>query len=303
MSNSNSSIMSFPSRGEWGKASWRGNCSGHVYRTLFEQILVGLADPVFIDPMMGSGTSIDVCKDMNIRAHGLDLHMGFNALRDSILERTGEPGNLVLSHPPYGGQIKYSGEVWGETPHPDDLSHCVDDEDFHNKLAYCVLNQRDATVDGGYYGVIIGDWRRRGNYTSYQAELIARMPSDELAGVLIKAQHNTMSSFKKYAGKTALPFITHEYIVLFAKKARTVLDVLAITAREAHARLQGTWRNVVKLVLMKLGGSAPLQKIYEAVSAATDKVASNPNWQAKVRQTLQLHAEFARSERGVWALA
>ncbi|MFP3637469.1 hypothetical protein [Paraburkholderia sp. SIMBA_054] len=300
-----SSIMSFPERGPWGKASWRGNCSGYVYKSLFEQILVGRADPVFIDPMMGSGTSVEVAREMNIRAYGLDLHQGFDVLQHSILERTGEPGDLVLSHPPYGAQIVYSGagNVWGNEAHPNDLSRCADDEEFNTKLAFAVLNQRDATKEGGYYGVIIGDWRRQGKYTSYQAELIARMPADELAGVLIKAQHNTMSSFKKYNGKTALPFISHEYIVLLQRKLRTIIAVLGATARQAQSRLQGTWRNVVKLVLMKLGGSAPLPAIYAAVASSTDKIASNPNWQAKVRQTLQLHSEFAPKERGVWALA
>jgi hypothetical protein len=41
-------------------------------------------------------------------------------------------------------------------------------------------NQRHATRPGGYYGVIIGDVRRGGVYSSYQAELITRMPKKEL---------------------------------------------------------------------------------------------------------------------------
>jgi hypothetical protein len=299
------SILSFPERGKWGKSSWRGNCSGYVYKDLFERLLVGLADPVFIDPMMGSGTSVEVAQEMNIRAYGLDLHQGFNALRHSILDRTGEPGHLVLSHPPYAGQVKYSGKgnVWGTEVHPDDLSHCIDDEDFHSKLQLVMLNQREATLPGHYYGTIIGDWRRQGQYTSYQAEVIARMPADELAGVLIKQQFNTTSARKTYKGKMALPFIEHEYVILFRRASRTVLAVLGVVAKQAHARLQGTWRNVVKLVLMQLGGQAPLQKIYEAVAKSTDKVTSNCHWQEKVRQTLQLCPEFVSSERGIWGLA
>jgi hypothetical protein len=254
---------------------------------------------------MGSGTSVEVAQEMNIRAYGLDLHQGFNALRHSILDRTGEPGHLVLSHPPYAGQVKYSGKgnVWGTEVHPDDLSHCIDDEDFHSKLQLVMLNQREATLPGHYYGTIIGDWRRQGQYTSYQAEVIARMPADELAGVLIKQQFNTTSARKAYKGKMALPFIEHEYVILFRRASRTVLAVLGVVAKQAHARLQGTWRNVVKLVLMQLGGQAPLQKIYEAVAKSTDKVASNCHWQEKVRQTLQLCPEFVSSERGIWGLA
>ena len=103
------SILSFPDRGPWGKSSWRGNCSGHIYKSLFEQ----LKPAVFVDPMVGGGTSVEVAREMGIQAHGLDLHSGFNVLRDSILAKVGKPADLVVSHPPYGAMIVYSGNVWG----------------------------------------------------------------------------------------------------------------------------------------------------------------------------------------------
>lgn len=188
------SILSFPDRGPWGKASWRGNCSGYVYKDLYEKIRPSLV----VDPMCGGGTSVDVARDMGIEAVGLDLHAGFNILRESILQRVGKPADLCISHPPYGGCILYSGNVWGEA-HPDDLSRCIDDADFHEKLHVALINQREATMGGGYYATIIGDWRRSGAYTSYQSEILARMPSSELAAVLIKQQHNTVSDGRQYA--------------------------------------------------------------------------------------------------------
>lgn len=293
------SIMSFPERGHWGNSSWRGNCSGHVYQELFTRI----QPKVFIDPMMGSGTSIDVAKEMNIEAYGLDLHQGFNAIRDSILKATGKAADLCVSHPPYGGMILYSGNVWGEA-HPDDLSRCTSDEDFHEKMQLVLLNQRDATVPGGFYGTIIGDWRRNGVYTSYQAECIARMPKDELAAVIIKAQHNCQSDQKSY-GRMKLPFILHEYVLLWKKKELPVLVMLGELAKQQYARLQATWKNVVKAIMVQLGGSAPLEAIYDAVAkAAPEKMAANDNWRAKVRQTLnQNPTMFVPVERGVWSIA
>ena len=295
------SVLSFPDRGHWGKSSWRGNCSGHVYKSLFEQI----QPSVFVDPMVGSGTSVEVAREMGIKAFGLDLHSGFNVLRDSILSVVGQPADLVVSHPPYGGMILYSGNVWG-SPHPDDLSRCIDDNDFHEKLHIALLNQREATTGGGYYGTIIGDWRRNGRYTSYQAECIARMPSDELAAVLIKQQHNTVSDSRVYS-RMKMPRILHEYIQLWQKPKviASFLSDLSIMARQQSARLASTWKSLVRTVLMTLGGTADLATIYEKVSEnAPERLANNPNWKAKVRQILNQHRDhFASCERGIWTLA
>lgn len=127
---SHGSILSFPDRGPWGNAWYRGNCSGWVYKRIFEC----LRPLVFTDPMVGSGTSVEVARETGIEAHGLDLHSGFNILKHSILEVIGKPSDLVLSHPPYHNMIVYSGCVWGGEPHPGDLSRCATEEDFLEKL-------------------------------------------------------------------------------------------------------------------------------------------------------------------------
>jgi hypothetical protein len=294
------SILSYPDRGKWGKRSWRGNCSGRVYKEIFER----LTPKIFVDPMVGSGTSVEVAREMGIESFGLDLHSGFNAVRQSILEAVGKRADLVVSHPPYGAMIVYSGEVWGDAAHPDDLSRCIDDEDFHQKMQLVLLNQREATVGGGYYGTIIGDWRRGGVYTSYQAEMIARMPKSELAAVLIKAQHNTLSSSKSY-GNMKLPFILHEYILLWQKKSVPMLSMLQAVAQQQYARLTGTWVNVVKMALISAGGKASLGDLYTQIErAAPERLATNQHWREKVRQTLNRNsAVFKPIERGVWAVA
>lgn len=295
------SILSFKDRGPWGKSNWRGNCSGYVYKDLFEQI----RPEVFIDPMVGSGTSVEVAAELGIEHYGLDLHSGFNILRDSILETVGKEAGPCLSHPPYGALLQYSGNVWG-VAHPDDLSRCKDDEDFHEKMHIALLNQRAATRPGGFYGTIIGDWRRNGIYTSYQAECISRMPSAELAAVQIKAQHNTVSDRRTY-GNMRFHRILHEYILLWQKPRQPMCFLLdlASLAKQQNARLVSTWKVIVRTVLMALGGTAALADIYAKVSEnAPDRLASNPNWQAKVRQVLNQNLDlFAPKERGVWALA
>ena len=72
------SVLSYPDRGPWGDSRYRGNCSGYIFRDLFTQ----LRPKSMCDCMMGSGTSIEVAEEMGIKATGLDLRLGFNALRD-----------------------------------------------------------------------------------------------------------------------------------------------------------------------------------------------------------------------------
>lgn len=297
-----SSVISFPDRGPWGDSKWRGNASGHVYRTLFEQ----LSPKVFVDPMVGSGTSIEVAQEMGIESFGLDLHQGFNAVTMDILTKVGKHADLVVSHPPYGSMIRYAGPggMWGDKPHPDDLGNCADDADFHEKMQAVLLNQRRATRPGGYYGTLIGDWRRGSTYTSYQAEMIARMPSNELAAVIIKMQHNCLSDRKTY-GRMKLPMLVHEYLILWEKRGVSAVVLLSGMVKEQAQRVTGTWKNIVRCVLQGLGGKASLDKLYAAIAAAApERLATNSFWREKVRQTLNSNADTFRNEdRGIWALA
>lgn len=56
------SVISFPEKGPYGSASYRGNCSGYVQKSLFEQFK---SKEVCV-PMAGSFTTKDVCDEMGI---------------------------------------------------------------------------------------------------------------------------------------------------------------------------------------------------------------------------------------------
>lgn len=299
----NSSIVSYPNRGKWGKSSYRGNCSGYVYRDLYNA-----TTPDFvIDPCVGGGTSIEVATEMGIEAVGLDLHSGFNLLRDSIAETVGRQGGLVISHLPYHDMIVYGGNVH-QVIHPDDLSRCASPEDFVEKAHLALLNQREATRPGGYYATLIGDLRRAGQYYSFQSDFIARMPADELKGVIIKGQHNCVSDANAYNGRfnRGLPRVAHEYLIVWQRPeaGTSILVTLSSMAKKAHNTLWSTWKNVVRHAMVQLGGKAQLNDLYAAISGmATDRIAQNQHWKAKVRQTLQKADCFEPIERGVWSLA
>lgn len=75
-----------------------------------------------------------------------------------------------------------------------------------------------------------------------------------------------------------------------------------------NAELLKHLKSCLMLLLMKkqsnnrkCGGSANLSELYDVISqGAQEKAKSNPNWKAKVRQTLQ--NMVVNVERGVWEL-
>jgi len=296
------SVLSFPERGKWGDAKWRGNCSGHVYHHLF-----GLLSPrTFVDPMVGSGTSVEVARERGMEALGLDLHSGFNILRERIRDRLpahwGGQADLCLSHPPYHDMIVYSGAVWGEA-HPDDLSRCRDVDEFLEKLAQAVLNQRDATREGGVYGVLLGDLRRGGEYHALASDLQAYLPRRERRAVLIKAQHGVQSSAQSY-GRLRFGRIEHEYVLLYERLSGETYFALACAYQQQARVSGGTWRAIIRHAISGLGSRFTVQQVYSAVFAtAPERVQSSQHWQAKVRQTLQRLEELRGEGGGVWAVA
>ena len=291
------SIMSFPERGPWGKSSWRGNTSGYVIKEMIEHFNPRL----FVDACEGSGTSGDVCRDMGVDYIGLDLYKGQDFTKDDILTQLPRPADIVFTHPPYHDMITYSGEVY-DGMRDGDTSRCVNPEEFIAKSQVMLLNQREATREGGVYATLIGDHRGgtlgRGNFRSYQADFIQMMPKDELLSVTIKLQHNCLSDTRRYSGNF-VP-IMHEYLLLWKKSAKSLFAVSFDIASEMTKRVATTWRNAIRMVMMKLG-TAKLSDIYaEVEKVASNLIAKNPNYKAKIRQILQKH--FRNAERGVWAV-
>lgn len=288
------SVVNYPDRGKWGKSSWRGNTSGHIIVDLIEHFQPKL----FCDACEGSGTSRDVCLDRGVDYVGLDLHSGSDFTRDFILSQLPRPADICFTHPPYGQMIQYSGSVWGDKPIEGDTSLCGVEE-FIEKSQVMLLNQREATRNGGVYATLIGDMRKNGQYRSFQSDFIQMMPKNELLNVVIKVQNNMMSNQTQYRGKF-IP-IEHEYLILWRKSSKSLFAVGWDTAKEIKKQVSATWRSVIRIALMKLGGTAGLKSIYHEVEQiAGELIAKNNHWQAKIRQQLQFH--FTNVERGVWAV-
>jgi len=293
------SVLSFTDRGPYGKASYRGNCSGYVVKALLQF----LKPKECCDPAEGSGTTGDVCREMGIRYAGLDLKGGFNLLRDSLLDRLGRPFEFIFFHPPYHDIVKYSGSVWGE-PHPDDLSRCVDVEDFLSNMETALWNISRATE--GHFAVLIGDVRKNGTYHPFQSDVIRIVTSGmgRLKSHVIKVQHNVSSGKTVYSGKF-IP-IMHEHLLLFERRKdiATFFEYVLSKSGELKKESSRTWRNLIRTCLERLGGKARLPDLYAEIEKEDpSRAGTNVNWQAKVRQVLQKADGFMRIEAGVWAIA
>lgn len=62
-----------------------------------------------------------------------------------------------------------------------------------------------------------------------------------------------------------------------------------------------TWSDLIKAALQALGGQATLTQLYQVLEGCK-KSANNANWQAKIRQTVQLSQAVNRVAEGTYGL-
>jgi hypothetical protein len=254
------SVVSYPERGPWGSAAYRGNCSGYLIRDLLGEF----RPASFLEIFAGGGTGRDVALELG---YGKSVHLdlnpawgGWNALADDVPAGT----EFTFLHPPYHSVIPYSGAEWGDQPHPDDLSRCGSYEEFLAKLDIVHAKVFSSLRRGGRMAVLVGDVRRNGELFSLQHDL-SWFGTPE--AVIVKLQHNTASSRRSYRGRFVA--IEHETLLVFRKDDWWIVPVRKSTARDYDLRQsrRPTWRDLVQAALGDLGGEASLPQLYESLSA------------------------------------
>src|SRR3982751_5252058 len=68
------SLYHFHRAGEYGDRGYPGNCGGNLIKDLLLYFRPGLV----FDPMAGSGTCRDVCRELGIACMSWDIHQGFD---------------------------------------------------------------------------------------------------------------------------------------------------------------------------------------------------------------------------------
>jgi hypothetical protein len=272
-------LFAYPERGPWGDAHYPGNFSGKFVLDLID---IFQARSV-ADPFAGGGTTEAVCRELGIPYWAGDLRDGFNILEDAFPAcSNGTAPELVVFHPPYFDLIHYSGRVWGEAPHPADLSAAPTLEQFirmANEAQYAAYSHLKR---GGHVAVLIGAIRRQG--TLYPLHRMLNLYG-ELALDGIKLQFNTTTGRKTYTTRT--PLLVTEWVMVMRKPNAW------------------TWRSIVLSALEACGGTAPLDQIYAAIKPHRRAQAAQRegvDWQAVVRRELQ-EGPFRSQTRGVWKIA
>lgn len=289
------SIVSYPERGRGGDNRWRGNCSPELIRDL----LAFFKPRKVFDPMVGSGTTRDVCRELGIEHTVLDLNPAFGGW-DALNEDVPESSDFIFWHPPYHDIIRYSGEQWGNDADTRDLSRCPNYEDFISKLNMIEAKLMYSLRRGGHIAILVGDVKKNGVVRSIQKDM------DWLGSpvnVMIKAQHNCQSDNKTYCGKF-IP-IVHEYILLFKRDDCFVIPVKRSVGANFDIRdaKKATWRDIVYAAMEYIGGRGKLKDIYDAVDGHR-RTAENPYWQDKVRQVVRAFPkDFRQVSEGEYALA
>lgn len=308
-----STVLSFPERGPWGDSAYRGNCSGWIIAYFLWKYNAKSLAEIFA----GGGTGYDVCKDMEIAYTGIDLNptpvregiVPMDILDDDIPLPDGfYTADMIFAHPPYPQiqHIQYSNSMWKDTKGnlaEKDIQNMSWEEGM-KAVNHAIMRGYAAMQPGAYEVVLVGDIRKKGQFHSMMSELV--IPGN-LEQVCVKLQHNTVSG-RNWNGqgmqkKNFVP-LAHEMIAVIKKPSGYELAFLLPKRYEMDIRnsRSATWKDVVAAVLHKIGGEAHLNEIYKEIDGC-EKSKSNPHWQEKVRQTLQIHDMFCNKERGVWTLA
>ncbi len=193
--------------GEYGDRGYPGNCGGNLIRDL----LRFFRPATVLDPMTGSGTCRDVCKELGIYCWSSDLHQGFDACGPSSFS---EAFAFCWLHPPYWRQKLY-------TEDPRDLSRAPTLDAFLERYDLLLRNSAKALIPGGKLAVLMGDFSDRdAGFVPlvYFTKLLAfRAALRQCSTDIIRFSHGASSSKKVYRS-SFIPGL-HDVCMIFEKRS------------------------------------------------------------------------------------
>lgn len=194
--------------GPWGDRRYPGNCSGHLVRDLLR--FYG-ATTVY-DPMTGSGTCRDVCRDLGLDCWSGDVRDGFDACEPRFTDAF----DFVWLHPPYYRQKRYADD-------PRDLSREPTFAGFLTRYDRLIRASAQAVKPGKQLAILMGDYAdREYGYLPlvYHTKRLAFAAGLRQAATdIIRFSHGASSGRKVYRS-SFIPGL-HDVCVVFTKPPST----------------------------------------------------------------------------------
>lgn len=204
------SLYHFHRAGEYGDRNYPGNCGGRLIRDL---LLFFRSQNVF-DPMTGSGTCADVCREMGIPCLSRDIHQGFDATDADCFRSLpeGSEFDFIWAHPPYWRQKIY-------TPDSRDLSQTPTLAAFLERYAAFIGNCAGVLSPNGKLAILMGDYcdREAGfvSLTYHTKQLAFAAGLRQCCTDIIRFSHGASSSRKIYRS-SFIPGL-HDVCMVFEK--------------------------------------------------------------------------------------
>lgn len=201
------SLYHFDRAGEYGSRAWPGNCGGMLIKDLLAYFKPGMV----FDPMTGSGTAADVCRELGIPCMTGDIHQGFDAC-DPQAFPSGGTFDFIWAHPPYWRMKLYAED-------PRDLSRAPTLDAFLRRYGQFIRNCRGALKPGGKLAILMGDYSDRDEgYTPlvYHTKRLAFAAGlKQHCTDIIRFSHGNSSSKKVYRS-SFIPGL-HDVCAIFEK--------------------------------------------------------------------------------------
>lgn len=200
------SLYHFHRAGEYGDRSYPGNCGGN----LIKDLLTYFQPALVYDPMSGSGTCADVCRELQIPCWSFDIHQGFDAcdpqgFGDDMFD-------FIWAHPAYWRQKLYADD-------PRDLSRSPTLDDFLKHYGQFIRNSAKSLKVGGKLAILMGDYcdREAGfvPLTYHTKRLAFAAGLRQCCTDIIRFSHGASSSRKVYRS-SFIPGL-HDVCMIFEK--------------------------------------------------------------------------------------
>lgn len=204
------SLYRFDRAGEYGDRSYPGNCGGN----LIKDLLLYFQPANVFDPMSGSGTCGDVCRELAIPCVSADLKSGFDATDPaSYIQFKDKPGfDFIWTHPPYWRQKIYSDQ-------PSDLSQAPNLAGFLDSYGSFITECAALLTPNGKFAILMGDYFDRDAgfipLTYHTKQLAFQAGLQSACTDIIRFSHGASSSRKVYQS-SFIPGL-HDVCMLFEK--------------------------------------------------------------------------------------